>query len=241
MEESQALCRVEVTEFRLRLARALRPGETPQLRGFFGQRFIEEVLLHHHLADGSLLYTYPRVQFKIVDTTGLLVGVAEGSSLLSKLWLDVEETIIGTEQLPVLEASIHRRLDVLGDTTDPVDYRFVTPWLALNQDNARRYWRLPSRAQRVALLERILVGNCLSLAKSFGHTVRRTLRGDCRELEEMHCTLKGVPMIGFLGTFRINFLVPNHFGLGKSVSRGFGTVEQIAGERHRRDTCSSRT
>ncbi len=34
-------------------------------------------------------------------------------------------------------------------------------------------------------------------------------------------------MIGFVGTFRINFHIPDHAGLGKSVSRGFGTVERI--------------
>ncbi len=228
MEDEERLHRVEVTEYRLRLARALRPGETPQLRGFFGHRFAEQVLLHHHLPDGSLLYTYPRVQFKVIDTTALLIGVAEGSSLLSRLWLEVEEATIGSHHLPVLEASIRRRQDLLGETREPREYRFLTPWLALNQENARRFARLASRSQRVALLERVLVGNCLSLAKSFGYTVREKLRADCRALEEVPCALKGVPMLGFVGGFRINFLIPNHLGLGKSVSRGFGTVERRA-------------
>ena len=31
-------------------------------------------------------------------------------------------------------------------------------------------------------------------------------------------------MLGFLGTFSVNFDIPNLWGLGKSVSRGFGTV-----------------
>ena len=43
----------------------------------------------------------------------------------------------------------------------------------------------------------------------------------------MQTGLKGVPMLGFVGTFRVNFAIPEHAGIGKSVSRGFGTVERI--------------
>jgi hypothetical protein len=31
-------------------------------------------------------------------------------------------------------------------------------------------------------------------------------------------------MLGFLGTFSVNFEIPDYWGIGKSVSRGFGTV-----------------
>jgi len=31
-------------------------------------------------------------------------------------------------------------------------------------------------------------------------------------------------MIGFLGTFSVNFEIPDYWGIGKSVSRGFGAV-----------------
>jgi hypothetical protein len=32
-------------------------------------------------------------------------------------------------------------------------------------------------------------------------------------------------MLGFLGTFSMNFEIPDYWGIGKSVSRGFGTVK----------------
>jgi CRISPR/Cas system CMR-associated protein Cmr1 (group 7 of RAMP superfamily) len=31
-------------------------------------------------------------------------------------------------------------------------------------------------------------------------------------------------MLGFLGTFSVNFEIPDYWGIGKSVSRGFGTI-----------------
>jgi hypothetical protein len=34
-------------------------------------------------------------------------------------------------------------------------------------------------------------------------------------------------MLGFLGTFSVNFEIPDYWGIGKSVSRGFGTVMKV--------------
>jgi hypothetical protein len=34
-------------------------------------------------------------------------------------------------------------------------------------------------------------------------------------------------MKGFKGTFAVNFELPDYIGLGKSVSRGFGTIKRV--------------
>ena len=39
-------------------------------------------------------------------------------------------------------------------------------------------------------------------------------------------------MLGFRGTFSVNFEIPYYWGIGKSVSRGFGTVKRIK-EKHK--------
>jgi len=36
--------------------------------------------------------------------------------------------------------------------------------------------------------------------------------------------LKKVEMAAFTGSFVTNFTIPDYFGLGKSISRGFGTI-----------------
>ncbi len=222
-----SLIKIDVTEYHLRLDRAMHTGESPQLRGFFGRAFADEVLLHHHQSDGSLLYKYPRVQFKILQKTALLLGIAEGSELLSRLWLNVDHTTIGKENLPVIESKIIKRIEVLGETIEPVHYCFLTPWMALNQKNERGYVREKIQQKRFALLEKILVGNCLSLSKSLGYPINLQLNADCSRLQEVRCSLKGIPMRGFVGSFQINFLLPDKIGLGKSVSRGFGTLQRM--------------
>lgn len=229
--------KIDVTEYHLRLGREMHTGESPQLRGFFGRTFADEVLLHHHRFDGSLLYKYPRVQFKILHKTALLLGIAEGSELLSRLWLEVDHTTMGNENLPVIESKIIKRIEDLGETKEPIQYCFLTPWMAINQKNERKYVTERMRQKRFSLLEKILVGNCLSLSKSLGYTINLQLNADCSGLKEVRCSLKGVPMRGFVGSFQINFLLPNKIGLGKSVSRGFGTLEQTNTFLHRRGGC----
>jgi len=34
-------------------------------------------------------------------------------------------------------------------------------------------------------------------------------------------------MLGFVSTFLVNFEIPDCWGIGKSVSRGFGTVKKV--------------
>lgn len=215
---------LEITEYRLRFERTLAPGEATHLRGFFASAFAEEELLHQHRPDGSPIYVYPRVQFKVIDRTAELIGLAEGGAVVERLWREVESARLGDEQLPVLEATLLRRREPLGEFAEPIEYRFVNPWLGLNQENHARYEAARSDADRQGILERVLVGNCLSLAKAFGHWVNGRLTADARRLRPRTCRFKDQAMIGFEGLFRINFRLPNGIGIGKSVSRGFGTV-----------------
>ena len=121
---------IQIAAYRFRLARPIRAHEAPALRGFFGRKFEDEVLMHDHGPDGEPTYQYPRVQFKVLDRTAVLLGINEGSQLLQRLWLDVDETELGDEQLSVLESELETRETELEVTSDPIEYRFATAWLA---------------------------------------------------------------------------------------------------------------
>lgn len=215
---------LDITEYRLRFERPLTPGEATHLRGFVGSAFPEEQLLHHHHRDGSLMYEYPRVQFKVIDRTAQLIGLADGGAVVERLWRDMDHARLDREELPILEATLLRRREPLGECAGLVEYRFVNPWLGLNQDNHARYAAARSDADRQAILEQVLVGNCLSVAKAFGHWVNGRLTADARRLRPRTCRFKDQPMVGFEGPFRVNFRLPGGVGIGKAVSRGFGTV-----------------
>src|SRR5437868_2982577 len=116
---------LDVTEYHLRFERPLSPGEATHLRGYFGSAFADEELLHHHRPNGTLVYAYPRVQFKVIDRTAHLIGLAEGGELVERLWREVDRAHLGREELPVLEATLLRRREALGESAAPVEYRFV--------------------------------------------------------------------------------------------------------------------
>ncbi|MCA9128996.1 MAG: hypothetical protein KDB22_18040 [Planctomycetales bacterium] len=215
-----------LTTLRLQLARPLRTGEAPALRGFFGRQFEDEVLMHNHGPNDQLVYQYPRVQFKVLDRFAYLIGINEGAELLQRLWLDIDQTRIGNEELEVLQSDLQTESSTIEVTDEPLRYRFVTPWLALNQKNFHEYTQSRSQSFRREKLDRTLVGNCLGMCKSLGIHLADRITADCSGLHSIKTTLKGQGMIGFIGTFSINLHLPNHLGLGKSVSRGFGTIER---------------
>lgn len=225
MNDTESL--LDITEYRIRFGRDLSPIDATFLRGYIGDTHPEEVLLHHHETDGSLRYDYPLVQFKVLDREATLIGINEGGAVVQQLMLQVDEARLRDERLPVLESGITQRRETLGECDRPIHYRFASAWLGLNQANHLRYQQARTPLERRELLARVLVGNCLALAKAFGHRVETRLWADVADLVETTCRFKGVPMIAFRGVFGINFRIPARLGIGKSVSRGFGTVEPI--------------
>ncbi|MGC9043447.1 MAG: CRISPR-associated endonuclease Cas6 [Myxococcota bacterium] len=53
------------------------------------------------------------------------------------------------------------------------------------------------------------------------------IKVEIKNIKEVPTKLKGTPMLGFLGTFSVNFEIPDYWGIGKSVSRGFGTIKKL--------------
>ena len=39
--------------------------------------------------------------------------------------------------------------------------------------------------------------------------------------------MKGISHIAFSGRFKVNFYIPSYLGIGKSVSKGFGTIKRV--------------
>ena len=105
-------------------------------------------------------------------------------------------------------------------------YMFVTHWLALNPGNYERYNAMRDWKAKKELLNGILAGNLLSMCKGLDYVVTKKLYVHSR-LDDETVEFKGVPVIGFIGEFRVNFQIPEFFGVGKGVSQGFGTVKRV--------------
>jgi len=47
------------------------------------------------------------------------------------------------------------------------------------------------------------------------------------DLKERNILFKGEKMLGFIGEFKVNYILPSYLGIGKGVSRGFGTLISV--------------
>ncbi len=197
------------------------------LRGAIAGLYPNEILLHQHYDDGLVKYKYPLVQYKHINKKCLIIGIEDGAKLLNDLNLIGKTILLFNSKYRIIKKNISFQELSFGITKTVLFYSFLTPWLALNEKNYEQYQKLGTWEKRKVLLEKILIGNIISMSKSLGYTVPEPIRANVDRIKEVKSYLKGTPMLGFIGTFSVNFEIPDYWGIGKSVSRGFGTIKRV--------------
>lgn len=220
--------KIEKTEIWITCEKPLE-GDGKAVRGFFGNLYRSRPEFHGHLGD-KLVYKHPLIQYKVFGGSALVVGLKEGSYLL-KAVPNLEYLEVYYQKCPVIKQNTSSVIVPFGLAGNMICYTFVTPWIGLNEDNYQRYLEFKERGENTRiLLDRILVGNILSMCKSVGYTVNDTLRVKSRLEENMAVEVKeDFKLITFKGEFKTNFLIPTFWGIGGKVSLGFGTVKSKNG------------
>ena len=205
---------------------SLQTRDAHKLRGYFGNLFKEHSpLLHNHYEDGSARYAYPLVQYKVIDHIPVLVGFQEGGDLLVALFLKIKELEIEGRSFPVQAKNIQQRNYELTVNRQLYNYTFKTLWMALNQDNFKKYSNLGD-SEKVFFLNQVLQNNILSFYKGLSFRTSEKVMAITR-LDEKQTLFKNQSMLAFAGQFTTNAFLPELAGIGKAVSRGFGTVSHI--------------
>jgi len=202
-------------------------GYGNSLRGSIAAQFPENELVHNHTAEGRFLYIYPRILYRVDRGDGYMTGIDEGSDLLKDIEPAIQSVEMKGNYCKVVEKQLTIKEVAFSSSKDFYPYTFRSPWLALNEENYSAYGGLKTEESKRSFLAKILTGNLLSIAKSFGYDVEEAIRVGSLKLREQKTFLKGTPMLGFLGVFSVNFEIPDFWGLGKSVSRGFGCVKRM--------------
>ena len=205
----------------------LRNSDIPKFRGYLSIEYPNYDIIHNHLKDGSLRYSYPLIQFKTIDHKPAIVGINEGIDLLKKVFLEISDIKIGEKKSDINEKSIALREEEFGTADDFIDYSFLSSWMALNQENYNKYNRM-NRYDQMAFLKHILRENLKTISKGFGYTIP-----DVEEVKvdgsfrRKLVNFKNIKMLCFTGSFITNFYIPEYLGIGKQVARGFGMVRKI--------------
>lgn len=199
--------------------------ELPYFRGVLIGMSDRDSLFHNHI-DQGYHYSYPKIQYKIIDGRAAVVGINEGAEALERLFSDVDSIScnLGRREAELNVMTIDEWYGDVIMTDENCTYR-IDNWLPLNSRNYNEYIQADGLACQVKMLERILVGNILSFAK--GINVFFDAMVSCR-INDLRCygnnAYKGVGFIGFSAIFNTNVLIPQWIGLGKSASLNHGII-----------------
>lgn len=219
-----------------------------KLRGYFGNLFREHSpLLHNHYADGTTRHRYPLVQYKVLGGVPTLVALNEGAELLNSLFLLMKTLSIDNPAASTVDGGARpgdarpeepqtyeinakhissQRVEI-GYAEELHTYRFETLWMGLNQENYREYSQTDLSAQ-TALLNKIAVGNVLSFFKAMNVFLEPQQRLMAKlDVQPKTTQFKNQRMLAFTGRLIVNAELPDGIGLGKAVSRGFGTIKKM--------------
>ena len=173
----------------------------------------------------GFIHRYPVLQCKRVKGDLVVTGISQGAGCLFSLARDHTDLGDGGSTCRITARDPAIRAEPLTVTDTLRTYEFLTPWHALNQQNAKKFYDLKGKPSRDAFMQKLLKSQLITLAKSLDYeiTVPITCTAKVRFKRER---IDRENVMVFLGKFRTNITIPDFLGIGQSVSQGFGTVKR---------------
>ena len=185
----------------------------------------KEVLFHNHINDGYR-YAYPLIQYKRLNNKAALFCIGEGVENIVLFFASNNFNVrIGNKRHCLQIEEVNSKLvDIACDTEQIYSYQ-LTNWLPLNEENYSQFTQTSDTEEQLIMLQRILTGNILSMLKGLGIRVEQRVEVHIKHLEERpNVIFKGVKLYCANISFDSNVLLPQHVGLGKHASVGFGIL-----------------
>ena len=185
-------------------------------------------LFHNHLKE-NYRYSYPLIQYKRIKKRPHLFCIEEGVDEVHHFFENKQEGLMLGNRPYELKVEQIRLNKFTMQVWDKTFFYFLQDWLPLNQKNYKDYKMLSTEIEQMEFLEKILIGNILSFAKGIGWKVDKEVKLRIKEIKRINIiSVKGVKREAFTLTFDTNVFLPNHIGLGKNASLGFGVVKQVS-------------
>jgi len=186
-------------------------------------------LFHNHHPDGKSIYRSKGApfQFKTINNEIFILALNEGVDFARSFqWPKSITMPLGRKGVWVeFELSSKTIRQASFQLSDMQCYRNVSPYIALNQDKYKTYQSLSIDEKRRSI-EKGLADHILTAAKWCGVTVNHWIKTNLIQMR----TLRPIKIkddlvfMPFDVMFECNTDVPDYIGVGRFVSRGYGTV-----------------
>lgn len=216
----------EIETLTIKFDTKIAEAEIPLLRGAIIHTAESSNVLFHNHTENNYRYQYPLIQYKRINEKAALVCIGKGIEAVEDFFSNNTHIVrLGHKHilLPVEEKS---KNTVNLHIADNVQYIYdINHYLPLNQKNYVKYQSIDSIVDRYTLIEKCLIGNILSFAKSMDTFFNDKIQIVLTDVKDINLyQYKKIKMLGFDLTFKTNVLLPEFIGLGKEVSLGYGTI-----------------
>ena len=215
---------------KIRFSNTLKPWEMPCFRAAVIEATgRQSTLFHNHDSENGFLYRYPKIQYKLTQRKASIICLGEGTDDIHYLLAHRSLRLrIGEREEHFAIEDVQLNYHQLQTWQGWFNYS-IKNWMALNQTNFEEYNGLTGEVERLQFLEKMLLGNLLAFAKTMEMD-----KGE-RPIEVKITKMKGEKWLKYKGrrvlTFdlncKANVSLPDHIGLGKGVSVGFGNVKRF--------------
>jgi len=196
-----------------------------ELRAFLTTKMAEYTARHRD-DPGGFIHRYPVLQCKQVKTGLVVIGISQGAGCLFQSAHDQPVLGSGESTCRITARDPAIRSEPFGVTDTRVTYEFLTPWLALNQQHAKKFYDLNGKLQRDAFMHKLLASQLHTLAKSLDYKTAVPISCETKVRFRRDRIGRENVMV-FLGKFSTTLTIPDYLGIGFSVSQGYGTIKRI--------------
>ena len=214
----------EVSTINVRLFTDKPVRKTPyQVKGVIMKQFPDSEIVPMLNGTYREKFLYPRVQVKILNEQIYLIGIAEGVEPIKSILSELTSLNFGNITFEISKSEIEENNDSFKLTSELIKYRFVTPWIGLNQNTGKKYRSLKNK-DRINYLNKLLGKNIIFLAREMGIETDVNIFSKLNLPTLVPKTIDDNNWGAFNGELEVNFLLPNYLGIGNGITRGYGTI-----------------
>ncbi|MFQ6618139.1 MAG: CRISPR-associated endonuclease Cas6 [Fidelibacterota bacterium] len=215
---------MQIHTYTAKLYTEKRIKKTPyHLRGYIIKNYPDAPIIQFIDGRKGAFYTYPLVQFKIINGYPIILGIKDAVDSVKDIVERIDSLKFGPMEIKIKDREISENECEFGISEEVKKYNFISPWLPLREDNYTEF-KYFYESERSVFLRRTLVRNIFTISKTLEYKINTKIKVIPNLKTIPRYEIKA-PTTGFLGSFRVNFHIPNYFGLGNSVAKGFGTVK----------------